>query len=605
MTKTKLAIPAVIVLLAAGAGGAQLWAQHDARANLDQTLASLPPGSVGHYSGMSYNLFTQTLRIDGLTITSDGHRVLGIDRTVLHHLSGDGSAATPLKASAVRMDNVTVLRAGHSATAALVQATNVAVLAAGVPPPTRLPNWLIAPGNGTLLSADSLTASGIADDQGATLAAIAITGYHAGHVEQASIGGFADRKGNRIASAAAADIDLDGLDAVFDTGRYTPAAPRGGAPRTLIGQAEIMGFQSQSDDGPARVDSISLEGFAARPFALSPSPENIQTWAFARDAAGAVSLRSASVTGVHFQENPTKAAGGLTALSVSGYADGSLARMALDGLSVKSADRSIVSIGHFEINGLNATTLLRQAAASSAVNLIEAIGQGDVRVAGLALAHLSVTSPNGDTLTLHSVTQTMTGSAPTQFDLKIRGLNMPAGSNRDLAQGLGALGIDDLLVDLDETGSYDIARAEATITRMVLTAHGLGSVSLSTHLTGVPHAMSSEDAMLAAFGSMGIGPFSIHFTNDSLVQRIIAMEARQENKTPQDVTDEAKLAASFVAATLVPDQPDAGEQVAAFIADPKELTITASPTAPVRLGDFFGANLNAAKSALNLRLSAQ
>ncbi len=116
--------------------------------------------------------------------------------------------------------------------------------------------------------------------------------------------------------------------------------------------------------------------------------------------------------------------------------------------------------------------------------------------------------------------------------------------------------------------------------------------------------MPQDGSALAALSVVGIGPFTIRFTNDSLVERIIAMQARQADKTPADVTDEAKLAGSFAAAALVPGQPDAGQQVAAFIADPHVLTITATPASPIPVGAFLGAGRETAQSALNLRLSA-
>jgi hypothetical protein len=54
----------------------------------------------------------------------------------------------------------------------------------------------------------------------------------------------------------------------------------------------------------------------------------------------------------------------------------------------------------------------------------------------------------------------------------------------------------------------------------------------------------------------------------------------------------------------VPGQGDAGEQVAAFITNPHRLTITATPAAPIPLGSFLGSARDAAKTALNLQLSA-
>src|SRR6202034_796511 len=157
---------------------------------------------------------------------------------------------------------------------------------------------------------------------------------------------------------------------------------------------------------------------------------------------------------------------------------------------------------------------------------------------------------------------------PKHFTLTLRGLTIPARSNPELAQGLGALGIDPLVLDLDETGTYDNDAGTTAWDPMVLPARGLGSLSLSAQCTNVPQDLPQKTPALAAFSGMGIGPFTIRFTNDSLVERIVAMQARQANKTTQQITDEARLAGSFAAAGLVPGQPDAGQQVASFIADP-------------------------------------
>ena len=605
LTKTNIAIPALIVLLAAVAGGTQVWSQHEARLNLDTALASLPAGSVGHYDRMAYNAFTRTVRISGLTITNGGHPALRMQEVVLHHLSGDGTPKTPFQASAVRLENVSWWRAGHSVTAALVQAVDVAALAAGVPPPPGLPTWLVAPGSGTLLAAGTITANGISDDEGATLSAVSIAGYVAGRIQTASANGFADRQGNRIASASAAGVDLDGLDAVFDTSRYTPDAPRPPTLSPLIGHAEVAGFQSEGASGRATIQDVSLDGLAARPFATAPNSHNVKSWDFARDAAASVSLQSAAVVGLRFEDSQTKADGTLKALSVSGYADGALAQASLDGLALTGGDRTQVTIGHFALTGLSATKLLDETAANSGLSVVEAATSGAVRLAGLTLDTVAVKPPAGAPITLQSLDQTVTGSAPQTFTLHLRGLTMPAHSNPELAQGLGALGVDPLSLDLDETGTYDAASGQATLKPMVLNARGLGSLSLSAEFSGLPHDLPLQGLDLSAFNSTGIGPFTLTFTNDGLVGRVIAMQARQANKTPEEITDEAKLAGSFAAAALVPGQADAGDQIAAFVADPRVLTLTATPVAPVPLGDFLGPNRDAAKGALNLRISGQ
>jgi hypothetical protein len=596
-TKTKLAVPALIVLIAAAAAGYQLWSQHEARDELDATLANLPAGSHGHYDTMSFNAFTQTMRINGLVIMRDGHPSLSVPGITLHHLSGSGTLADPYQASTVRLVGPELWRGGRSVTAAVIQVENLEILAPGVTPPAGTPSWLIASGSGTLLAAGSIS-------EGATLAALSLADYADGQISQASASGFADRHGNRITTAAAHAVDFDGLDAVFDISRYGPGEPVWPAPRLLIGHAEIMGFQSQGDDGSAMIANMTLDGFAARPFAAAPTPAYVKSPGFLRDAAADVSVGAAAVSGLRYQDDKTKLSGTLGAISVSGYDNGALAQASLDALSLSGAGASQVAVGHFALTGLNATKLLHDPAGGSPRSLIAAVRQGGVQLASLVLTKLSITPPKGQTVTLDSIEQATTGGQPRHVTLSLRGLSIPAQSNPELAQGLGALGLDRLVLDLDEAGTYDTAHGTAAIDPMVLTGRGLGSLSLSAQFTNVPQDLPQHGPPLAAFSDMGLGPFTLRFTNGSLVQRIVAMQARQANKTPQEITDEAKLAGSFAAAALVPDQPDAGEQVAAFIADPHVLTMTATPAAPVPLGAFLGAGRDTAKSALNLKLSA-
>ncbi len=276
------------------------------------------------------------------------------------------------------------------------------------------------------------------------------------------------------------------------------------------------------------------------------------------------------------------------------------------GLEGTTATQSTFKVGHIEVTGIDATPLLHDPAAATSDGAMQLATRGGVRLARLSLSAISVKRPVGSAITLNSVTQMTSGNAPTHFVVDINGLTIPADIDPDLTQALGAIGLDSLVLDLSESGFYDAAKADATIKRMVLTARGLGSLELSAQISHMPRqAATTLDAEVAAIAAIEVGPFTATFTNDFLVQRIIAMLARQQGKTPEDETNDDKLALSFMAAALVPDQPDAGAQVGAFIADPKTLTVTANPAAPIPLASFLGANVDAAKRALNLRLSAQ
>jgi hypothetical protein len=604
-TKTQLAIPALIVVLAVAAGGAQVWGQHAARMRVDETLASLPAGASGRYASLSYNVFTRTLRISDLRIARNGQPALSVQGVVLHHVAGAGSPADPFRTAALRLDDVQVWRAGHRLTVALVQATDVALLAPGVQPPPGTPDWLVAPGSATLVGMASATADGIGDDSGATLGALSIAGYSEGKLAQLSAVRFSDRQGDRIAAAGASDVDLGGLDRVFDTGRYGPDAPAWTTPHPLIGHVMISGFETKDAGSAGGVASLIVDGFAARPFRAAPTAAYVKTPAFTQDAAEAVSVASASVTGLHFTDSQTKDSGTVGTISATGYADGALAGFVADKIVYAGPGSQHASLGHFALTGLVATKFLHTPPGASADTMIAAAGNGGVRLATFDLSAASVSAPNGAVLAVDSLSETTTGTAPVENTLTLRGLSIPANASPDLAMPLGLIGVDRLVFDLDEALSFDDASGSTIFKRVVLTARGLGKLSLSGTVTGVPHEPMSSDDTLAAIGKIAIGPFAVTFTNDTLVQRAIAAQAKISGKTPQEMTDQLKLAASFMAAGVVPQQPDAGEQVAAFIADPKTLTITAAPAAPIPLATFLGGSLPEAQQALNLRLSAQ
>jgi hypothetical protein len=604
-TKLQLAIPTLIVVMAAVAGGAQVWGQHEARARLDETLASLPPGSSGHYAHMGYNLFTRTLRIGDLTILRDGQRSLSIRTVVLHHLGGSGTADSPFHAAGLRLEDVELWRGGHSVTTALVQAQNIALLAPGVTPPPNTPSWLVAPDSATLIAAGSASADGIADDQGATVGAISLSGYDEGHLQQVSAARFADRQGNRIAAAAADGIDLDGLDRVFDTGRYTAGAASWTVPRALIAHAEIDGFTSRGTPGSGGFDRLIVDGFAARPFYAAPTAATVSTTAFASDAFAALSIQSLSLAGLQFADSQSKTSGKLGTLSLTGYADGALAQFGLADLSVTGPAPMQVTVGAFGLTGLNVTKLLHTPLDEPVTSLMEAAGNGGFRLAGLSLGPVSVMTSAGAPVTLTSLAETISGSAPVQSIVTMRGLSIPGRVNAQLGQALGLLGVDPVVFDLDEALSIDESTGDTVVKRVVLTARGLGTIGLSGRFTNLPQRLSVDGAV-AALDQIGLGPFTVTFTNDTLVQRAIAAQAKQSGKTPTEVTDQVKLAASFLAAAVVPGQPDAGEQMAAFIANPKVLRLSAAPAAPVLVGALTGATtLGEAQKALNLTLSAQ
>jgi hypothetical protein len=233
-----------------------------------------------------------------------------------------------------------------------------------------------------------------------------------------------------------------------------------------------------------------------------------------------------------------------------------------------------------------------------------AADDSSMRLDSLHLATVTATQRGGGTVKLDSLAETVSTGAPVRDTLTMRGLAIPAQSLRLKQNPLVMMGIDTLTLDFDEALVFDAASNTATIQQAKLTARGRSVSMPATVRVPRPRGEASADAMLTAMTQVAVGSLQVTFTNDTLVQRLIAMQASQSGKTTADVIGMAKLGASFFGAALVPDQPDAGEQIAAFIDNPKTLTITATPPVPVPLGGFEGASLPAAQKAMNLHLTA-
>lgn len=604
--KARIAIPTVIVLLAVGAGGAQLWAEHEARTQVDAALAALPAGATGHYDHVGYNLFTRTLRLSGLTIARDGQPQFSVERAVLHHLSGNGGADSPLHASTVNLVNIDIWRGKRHVKIGDMTSKDVAILAPGVPAPAGTPRWLIAPENGTPVAIGSLRANTISDDQGMSIVALSLGGYQAGQVRDLSLTHYADHQGNTIENAAATAIDLDGLDRVFNPARYTPDAPGWTAPRPLLGHFEVAGVVTHDPTSDVHIDHLTLDGFAARPFAEAPTPAMTKSPAFLRDALQAIAIGNATALNIQATDSSSHGAFTLGHMSLTGYQDGALGRFTLGSVSVNDGGKAADSIGHLEIGGLNATPLLHLPPDAPIDTIVETAQSGGLKLTSFALSDVSIQNPDASDMrvTLKSLKETVVYNKPVQVTFALDDLGIPAGITPELGQFLQPLGVDPLVVSLKESGSYDLDSGDTKIDGATFTAQGLGHLDLSGEFTNLPRGMPKDNDIEAAIGQMGFGAFSMTFTNETLVQKLITHFAQQSGKSEADITTQARMAAAFAAAAIVPGQADAGDQISAFIANPKSLTITASPVAPVPLSEFLGGDIHAAQAALNLHLTA-
>jgi hypothetical protein len=180
---------------------------------------------------------------------------------------------------------------------------------------------------------------------------------------------------------------------------------------------------------------------------------------------------------------------------------------------------------------------------------------------------------------------------------------MPAASHVMLQR----FGTDRLVIDEDGEGAWDEAKHHFDLNRFDFTARDLGVLHVTASLDGVDRAaFGSTDtkARMAAIMNIGIVHASAEFDDRSLVGRVIGVMAMQQNVPPEQVRAAAAMPLAALS-VMVPDQPDAGAQISAFLDHPHSLRITLDPPSPVSLAQVASLPMPERAHALGLKIEGK
>jgi hypothetical protein len=108
---------------------------------------------------------------------------------------------------------------------------------------------------------------------------------------------------------------------------------------------------------------------------------------------------------------------------------------------------------------------------------------------------------------------------------------------------------------------------------------------ISADLNGVPLTQQDPAHMADAFRDTKLIAADIRWDDASLAGRLFKVAAAQTGKSEQELRATIAMSLLGIAAVL-PDQPDAADQINAFLDGRHSLEITLAPPAPVRLGDL-------------------
>lgn len=243
----------------------------------------------------------------------------------------------------------------------------------------------------------------------------------------------------------------------------------------------------------------------------------------------------------------------------------------------------------------------------------------DVSVALLGgdvyIEDIVITQPNGkkaeiDEIVLHDFDDK--NDIPEYLELSVNDIRLDVTPENfgASAAALKNLGYEEVEVSVNIAYTYDKASKEFELKQLKLNADDMGEATLQLTLEDV----HLDNPMMVMMGmqKLKLKSGKLTFKDDSLLERNLKMAAKQKGKDVDEIVDEgvAILERDIAAAEKRGDDfsADAMEEVIAFLRDPDEISITASPEHPVSIDTMMRLGMQQDPShlikQLNLRVEA-
>ena len=176
------------------------------------------------------------------------------------------------------------------------------------------------------------------------------------------------------------------------------------------------------------------------------------------------------------------------------------------------------------------------------------------------------------------------GDIPTKTAFALRSLVIQPAPASELATSLKAAGLSQLEMGMTFSGTYDTAAKTYSADDITLSLAQLGSVGLKAELAGVEPALFTGDKAqrTAAAMSLAFSGLTVRVVNGGGAEKALAFAAASQNKSMAAFQAEtAGMAGQIIPALLggTASAASTGAAVAAFISNPKSLTVTAKPKA--------------------------
>jgi hypothetical protein len=184
------------------------------------------------------------------------------------------------------------------------------------------------------------------------------------------------------------------------------------------------------------------------------------------------------------------------------------------------------------------------------------------------------------------------GGTPTKSTSAIRNLVVELPKASEAGKTLADAGYERIDVSMTSAVAFNPAKKSLMIDDLTLSGVGMGSFGLRAEFANIDPAMLNGDPMaaLAALMTIEFASTELTIVNDGLIDKALAMAAKEQGKKPQDLKKEAGALVTQFTPMLLGGDP-ASLQVAAalgaFIRDPKSLSVKVSgKDGPLKLTDL-------------------
>jgi hypothetical protein len=157
-------------------------------------------------------------------------------------------------------------------------------------------------------------------------------------------------------------------------------------------------------------------------------------------------------------------------------------------------------------------------------------------------------------------------------------MEIPADTKEKGLQDLLAMGYRALDVSARYSQSWNEAAKTLRLNEISLRANGMLSANAHAEIVNVPRELFTLDKATASVAALGVAAKSVQvrIVNESLFEKLIAKQARDARRKPEDVRAELAAGATMMAPMFLGDHPSAkavGAALGRFVADPKNLNV--------------------------------